>query len=207
MKVGIIGAGMIGGTLARRLAALGYPVLVANSRGPETLAPLLAEIGASAQAACAADVASAADLIVVAVPFGAVAGLPAGHLAGKVVIDATNYYPGRDGPIAALDDASTTSSEILASHLPGARVVKAFNTIYFVRLRDEGRPPGAVDRQVVFLAGDDDEAKAAVAALIDDLGFDTVDTGSLAAGGRLQQPGTGLFNRPLSRAEGEALLA
>jgi hypothetical protein len=207
MRVGIIGAGMIGATLARRLAALGYPVVVANSRQPATLAPLIAEIGASAQAVCAADVASAADLVVVAVPFKAVPNLPAEHLAGKVVIDATNYYPGRDGPIAALDDGSTTSSEIVANHLPGARVVKAFNTIYFVRLRDEGRPPGAGDRQVVFLAGDDDEAKATVAALIDDLGFDSVDTGSLAAGGRRQQPGTALFNHPLGRAEAEALLA
>jgi predicted dinucleotide-binding enzyme len=207
MRVGIIGAGMIGATLARRLAALGYTVVVANSREPATLAPLIAEIGASAQAAPAADVASAADLVVVAVPFKAVPHLSAEHLAGKVVIDATNYYPGRDGPIAALDDGSTTSSEILASHLPGARVVKAFNTIYFVRLRDEGRPPGARDRQVVFVAGDDDGAKATVAALIDELGFDTVDTGLLAAGGRRQQPGTTLFNHPLSRVEAEALLA
>jgi hypothetical protein len=207
MKVGIIGAGMIGGTLARRLAALGYPVVVANSREPASLAPLIAEIGASAEAACAADVALAADLVVVAVPFKAVPNLPAEHLAGKVVIDATNYYPGRDGPIAALDDGSTTSSEVLASHLPGARVVKAFNTIYFMRLRDEGRPPGARDRQVVFVAGDDDGAKAAVAALIDDLGFDIVDTGALGTGGRRQQPGTPLFNHPLSRAEAEALLA
>ena len=207
MRVGIIGAGMIGATLARRLAALGYAVVVANSREPATLAPLIAEIGPSAQAAAAADVASAADLVVVAVPFKAVPTLPAEHLAGKVVIDATNYYPGRDGPIAALDDGSTTSSEILASHLPGARVVKAFNTIYFVRLRDEGRPPGARDRQVVFVAGDDDGAKATVAGLIDKLGFDAVDTGLLAAGGRRQQPGTTLFNHPLSRVEAEALLA
>ncbi len=207
MRVGIIGAGMIGATLARRLAALGYPVIVANSREPATLAPLIAEIGPSAQAGSAADVASAADLVVVAVPFKAVPDLPAEHFAGKVVIDATNYYPGRDGHVAALDDGSATSSEILAGHLPGARVVKAFNTIYFVRLRDEARPPGARDRQVVFVAGDDDGAKATVTALIDDLGFDAVDTGLLAAGGRRQQPGTALFNRPLSRAEAQALLA
>jgi 8-hydroxy-5-deazaflavin:NADPH oxidoreductase len=206
MKIGIIGAGMIGGTLARRWADAGHDIVIANSRGPATLAPLIAEIGARAEAATAAEAAAAADVVLVAVPFKAVRALPAAQLAGKVVIDATNYYPARDGHIDDLDQGAAGSSEITARQLPGARVVKAFNTIYFVRLRDEGRPRGAPDRQVVFVAGDDDGAKATVAALIDEIGFDTIDTGSLAGGGRRQQPGTPIYNRPLTREEAEEIL-
>lgn len=206
MKIGIIGAGMIGGTLAQRWADAGHDIVIANSRGPGTLAPLIAEIGAHAEAATAAEAAAAADVVLVAVPFKAVRNLPFALLAGKVVIDATNYYPARDGHIDELDQGLVGSSELTARQLPEARVVKAFNTIYFVRLRDEGRPRGTPDRQVIFLAGDDDGAKATVAALIDDIGFDTIDTGSLAVGGRRQQPGTPLYNRPLNREEAEEIL-
>jgi predicted dinucleotide-binding enzyme len=197
---------MIGGTLARCWAGVGHDVVVANSRGPETLALLLAEIGDHVEAAVVEDAAAAGEVVVVAVPFKAIRELPAAALAGKIVIDATNYYPARDGHIDELDQGAAGSSELVARHLPGARVVKAFNTIYFARLRDEGRPRGAPDRQVVFLAGDDDDAKATVAALIDEIGFGTVDTGSLAEGGRRQQPGTAIYNRPLNHEEAEEIL-
>jgi len=197
---------MIGATLARRWADVGHDVVVANSRGPETLAPLIAEIGHHAEAATVADAAAAGEVVLIAVPFKAIGDLPATQLAGRIVVDATNYYPARDGQIDELDEGAAGSSELVARHLPAARMVKAFNTIYFARLRDEGRPRGAPDRQVVFVAGDDAAAKAAVAALIDEIGFDTIDTGPLAGGGRRQQPGTPVYNRPLNREEAEEIL-
>jgi predicted dinucleotide-binding enzyme len=204
MHVAIIGSGKIGATLARRLSETGHEVTLANSRGPESLAPLVAELGPPAHAA--ADVAAAAAagaVVVLALPFFLYDQLPAEAFAGKIVVDATNYYPGRDGDIAELQDDSTTSSELIARHLSGARVVKAFNTMVWTQLGADGRPAGDRDRLLHFVAGDDAVAKAIVRELADDIGFDTIDHGGLAAG-RAQQPGSAVFGVPLTLAQTSA---
>ncbi len=205
MDIGIIGSGMIGGTLARRFAAAGHRVTIANSRGPESLAGLVAEIGDQAHAATTDGAAAAGPVVVVAIPMGRYRELPAHQLAGKVVVDANNYYPGRDGSIPELDANTITSSELLAASLDGARVVKAFNTIYFEHLRDQGTPAGTPGRRALPIAGDDPQAKRTVASLIDDLGFDVVDVGALADG-RRQGPGTPVYNIALTRDELLAVL-
>jgi predicted dinucleotide-binding enzyme len=204
MHVAIIGSGKIGATLARRLSETGHEVTLANSRGPESLAPLVAELGLQAHAA--ADVAAAAAagaVVVLALPFFLYDLLPAEAFAGKIVVDATNYYPGRDGDIAELQDDSTTSSELVARHLSGAWVVKAFNTMVWTQLGADGRPAGDRDRLLHFVAGDDAAAKAIVRELADDIGFDTIDHGGLAAG-RAQQPGSAVFGVPLTLAQTRA---
>lgn len=195
MKIGIIGAGKIGGTLTRRLRSAGHDVTVANSRGPETLAALAGETGAAADTPAGA--AAGADVVVVAVPVKAVPELPADALAGKIVIDANNYYAGRDGDIPAITSGGAASSRWLADQLPGARVVKAFNSMYFVHLNDYGRPIGDPARLALPLAGDDAEAKRVVAALIDELGFDPVDAGGLDDSWR-QQPDTPVYAADLN---------
>ncbi|MDG4824825.1 NAD(P)-binding domain-containing protein [Asanoa sp. WMMD1127] len=203
MDIGIIGAGLIGGTLARRLGALGHRVVVANSRGPHTLDELAAEPGVSV-----GTVAQAADhdLVVISIPTRAVPDLPGDAFAGKVVVDTNNYYPQRDGQIAAID-GGTASSRWAADHLTGARVVKAFNTINWKPLGAAGQPAGTPGRIALPLAGDDANAKQVVAELIDQLGFDPVDTGSLDESWR-QEPGTPVYgaNRDADGAR-EALAA
>jgi hypothetical protein len=201
MHVAILGSGKIGATLARRLAQAGHEVTIANSRGAASLAPLVAELGTRAHAAETVEAAAAAaEVVILAVPFSLHDRLPAAAFDGKIVVDATNYYPGRDGHLAALDDDSTTSSELLARRLPGARVVKAFNTMVWTQLGAGGRPPGDRERLLLFVAGDDAEAKARVRRLADDIGFDTIDHGGLAAG-RAQQPGSAVYGVPLTLAQ------
>ena len=206
MRIGFMGAGRIGGTLARQLAALGHDVAVSNSRGPETLAALVASIGERGQALTAADAARWGELLVVSVPFGRYRELPVDGVAGKVVIDTNNYYPNRDGQYTEIDADHTTSSEMLAAYLSGARVVKAFNNINWEHLRDLARPAGAPGRIGLPIAGDDAEAKRTVAELIDAIGFDAVDAGTLAAGGRKQQPGTAVYGTDLPTADLRAAL-
>ena len=201
MRVGVIGSGHVGATAARLLAAAGHDVVFANSRGPDTLADLVDEIGERARAETVAGAAGDGDVVLLALPFGGYGELPAEQLAGKVVIDAGNYYPGRDGHDAALDDDETTSSEELAALVPGARVVKAFNTLFWEHLRDRGGEP---DRIVLFVAGDDADAKATVAALIEDIGFAPVDVGDLAGGGRKLQPGGPLSGALVPESEAAA---
>ncbi|HKE98484.1 MAG TPA: NADPH-dependent F420 reductase [Actinomycetes bacterium] len=198
MRIGVIGSGLIGGTLARLLTRAGHEVMVSNSRGPETLAGLVGELGARATAGTPARAAAFGELVIVAVPFGRYRELPAAELAGRIVVDTNNYYPARDGELDELDEGVSTSSELLAAHLEGARVVKAFNTVWYRRLRDEGRPRGAPGRLAVALAGDDPDAKRTVAALVDEIGFDPVDTGGLAEGGRRQQPGSPIYDVALT---------
>ena len=205
MRIGIIGAGKIGQAVATRLVDAGNEVMLANSRGPETLAELEQSLGQSAHAGTVPEAAGYGEVVVVAIPLVAIADLPADAFDRRIVIDANNYYPGRDGQIAELDGGSVGSSELLARRLPGARVVKAFNTIYFQRLMNEQRPPGHVDRLAIPLAGDDAAAKQLVASLIDDMGFDPVDAGSLADG-RHQEPGTPVYNLPAGAAEVRAAL-
>ena len=185
--LGLIGAGNIGGALARAALGQGWDVVLSNSRGPETLSDLVTELGPNARAATPAEAAAAGDLVVVTIPTKAIGGVPVEPLAGKVVIDTNNYYPQRDGQIAALDDESTTVSELLQQHLPTSKVVKAFNHIYFQNIGDAARPAGDPDRLALAIAGDDAEAKTAVAAFIDSIGFDVVDAGPLAEGWRYQR--------------------
>lgn len=191
--IGLIGAGHIGGQVARLAVANGYAVVISNSRGPETLAPLVAELGPNARAATAADAAAAGDIVVVTVPLKNYREVPVAPLAGKVVIDTNNYYPQRDGNIPELDDESTTTAELLQAHLPESKVVKAFNHIYAAQLTTDGRPAGTPGRRALVIAGDDAAAKATVTQLLDQFGFDTVDAGPLKEGWRIQRdtPGYG----------------
>lgn len=188
--VGLIGSGNIGGTLARLAVAAGHDVVLSNSRGPETLKDLVDELGPRARAATPAEAAAAGDLVVVTIPLRAYRDVPAGPLAGKIVIDTNNYYPERDGRFPELDDESTTTSELLQRHLPESTVVKAFNNIYFKHLLALARPTGAADRSALPIAGDDAAAKATVAAFLDSIGYDAVDVGPLADGWRFQRDTT-----------------
>ena len=183
---GFIGSGNIGSTVARLAVAAGHDVVLSNSRGPDTLADLVGELGPHARAATPAEAARAGDVVVVTIPLRSYEQVPAEELRGKVVIDTMNYYPERDGSIAELDDESTTSSELLQRHLPGARVVKGFNNIFFQHLAALPRPTGAEDRSALAIASDDDEAKKVVTRYLDEIGYDTVDLGPLSEGWRTQ---------------------
>lgn len=185
--IGFIGSGHIGSTVARLAVDAGYDVVLSNSRGPETLAGLVEELGPRARAATASEAAAEGDLVVVTVPLKAYRQVPVEPLAGKVVIDTNNYYPDRDGRIPELDDESTTTSELLQAHLPTSRVVKAFNNIHFPDLADHGRPAGDVGRTTLPIAGDDEEAKREASGFLDALGYDTLDAGPLAEGWRFQR--------------------
>lgn len=187
--IGFIGAGNIGQAVARLALDHGYDVVLSNSRGPETLGDVVAELGSHADADTAVGAAARGDIVVVTIPLRAYQMVPVEPLAGKVVIDTNNYYPQRDGQIAELDDASTTSALLLQAHLPGSHVVKAFNHIESAHLTEHAQPAGSEGRRALAIAGDDADAKATVAGLIDELGFDTVDVGPLAESWRIE-PGT-----------------
>jgi predicted dinucleotide-binding enzyme len=193
--VGIIGSGMIGGTVARLSVAAGHRVVLSNSRGPETLQELVAELGPLATAATAGQAAEAGDLVVVSVPVKAFAEIPAKPLAGKPVLDTGNYYPQRDGQVEELDTGALTSSGLLQRYLGQAQVVKVFNNIFFKHLLSLARPSGAADRTALPIAGDDQAAKAAVTAYLDSIGYDAVDAGPLAESWR-QEPGTPAYGTP-----------
>jgi 8-hydroxy-5-deazaflavin:NADPH oxidoreductase len=189
VKIGILGAGQIGGTLTRRFTTLGHEVRVANSRRPETLADLAAETGATA--VWAAEVGQGAEVVVVTVPEKSVPDLASGFLDGAahgfVVIDTCNYYPKqRDGRIDAIEDGLTESQWV--GQQIGHPVVKVFNNIYYMRLLENGVPAGTPGRIALPIAGDSSADKAVVSALVDELGFDPVDTGSLSESWR-QEPG------------------
>lgn len=191
--IGIIGAGHIGSQVARLAVANGYNVVISNSRGPETLSALIAELGPRARAATAVDAARAGDVVLVSVPLKNCRAIPVEPLAGKIVIDTNNYYPQRDGHMPELDNETTTTSELLQAHLPASKVVKAFNHIYAAALTTDGQPAGTKNRRALAIAGDDNEAKATVTRLLDQFGFDTVDAGPLKEGWRIQRdtPGYG----------------
>lgn len=193
--IGFIGSGNIGGTVARLAAAAGYDVVVSNSRGPETLKELTDEIGPRARAATAAEAATAGDIVVVSVPFKAYPQLPVAELAGKVVLDTNNYYSQRDGNVAQLDNAETTSAELEQKHLGDAKLVKVFNNIFSGHLASLARPSGAADRSALPIAGDDDAAKQEAAGFLDAIGYDTVDAGPLAESWR-QEPGQPVYGPP-----------
>jgi 8-hydroxy-5-deazaflavin:NADPH oxidoreductase len=207
MKIGIVGAGNIGATAARLFARAGHEVALSNSRGPETLRALVEELGDRARAVTVEEAARFGEVVLVAIPFGKYGELPAEAFYGKVVIDAGNYYPSRDGHIAELDNGETTSSELMSAHLRGARLVKGFNTIYYVHLAEQGDNGLPLDgRRAIFIAGDDSAAKEAVAKLVEEIGFAAVDTGSLGAGGRRQQPGTAVYNEVLNAEQASKVL-
>lgn len=207
MKIGFIGAGHIGANAAKLLAEAGHEIAISNSRGPETLGDVVAEIGHDASAVTAEEAANFGDVVFVSIPFGKYRDIPAEALAGKLVIDSNNYYPDRDGNYIELDEGKTTSSELLAAHLKGATIVKAFNTIWFEHLKTQGNTELEPDeRRVIFIAGDDVISKETVAKLIDDIGFAAVDTGRLHTGGKRQQPGSDIYNKDLKPVEAENIL-
>jgi len=204
MKIGIIGAGHIGATAARLFVGVGHEVALSNSRGPDSLAGLVADLGPDARATTVDEAAAFGEVVLLAVPWRSPEALPAsGTVVGKVVIDAMNPY----GPDGVIDLGDSTSSEETARRLPGARLVKAFNTIYWVHLAEQGQPGAPLDgRRAIPVAGDDAEAKAVVTGLIEQIGFAPVDSGSLREGGRRQQPGTPVYNKVLSGAEAREVL-
>jgi predicted dinucleotide-binding enzyme len=189
VKIGVIGSGNIGGTAARLFEAAGHEVAMSNTRGDPHTVEEAAELG---------------ELVLVAIPLHAVDTLPPEPFAGKVVVDANNYYPGRDGQIAELDSGELTSSELLARQLPDATVVKAFNTMHFRNLGEAGRRD---DPLVIFLSGDDPAAKVKVSELIEQIGFAPVDLGSLHEGGAQQQPGSPAYGEDLTVAAARELLS
>ena len=208
MRIGIIGSGNIGANAARLFVRAGHEVLLSNSRGGHGLDALVAELGGKARAATIEEAARAGEVLLVAIPFGKFRTLPADAFEGKIVIDAGNYYPGRDGNFAELDAGEATSSELLAAHLKGARLVKGFNTIWFEHLRTQGDVGLPLEeRRAIFVAGDDSGAKEAVARLIEETGFAAVDTGSLREGGRRQQPGSPVYNKELTVREAAEVLS
>ncbi len=207
MKIGIIGAGNIGANAARLFIKAGHEIAIANSRGAETLKDLVAELGENAQAASVEEAINFGEIVFISIPFGKYATLPADGFDGKIVVDSNNYYPERDGVFEELDDNKTTSSELLAEHLRGARLVKGFNTIWFEHLKTQGEVSlPTEERRAIFVAGDDAEAKQTVARLIEEIGFAAVDTGSLRDGGLSQEPGTALYNRELTANDAQAML-
>jgi predicted dinucleotide-binding enzyme len=200
MKIGIIGAGQIGGTLARRLTALGHEVSIANSRGPETLAGLAREIGA--KPVTVEQAARSGEVVIVTIPMKNIPRLPRGLFDGVpdhvVVVDTGNYYPQqRDGRIDEIEEGTTESRWV--SRQLGRPVVKAFNNIYARHLLERGKPKGAPGRIALPVAGDDQRAKEVVIRLLDQLGFDGVDAGGLDESWR-QQPGTPVYGTDLDTA-------
>ena len=187
MRIGLIGAGNIGSTLARLAVEHGHDVMISNSRGPETLAGLVSHLGERATAGTAARAAEFGDVVVVTIPLKNYRKVPAAELANKIVIDTNNYYPKRDGQIPELDSGAVTTSELLAAHLPESHVVKAFNNIYYADLAAQGQPAGTPGRRALPIAGGDAEAKKVVAGLIEEFGFDVIDAGGLAEGRRFQR--------------------
>ncbi|MFF7291473.1 NADPH-dependent F420 reductase [Microbacterium sp. NPDC008134] len=184
--IGIIGAGNIGAQVARAAVATGYDVVIANSRGPETLTDLIDELGPKAKAATAVEAGEAGDVVVVTVPLKAIGDVPVEPLAGKIVLDTNNYYFERDGHIAALDKGETTTSEIVQAHLPTSRIAKAFNHIYAADITTDGTPAGTPDRRALATAGDE-EAVAFLTKFYDEIGFDTVNIGPLSESWRVER--------------------
>lgn len=185
LKIGIIGAGFIAQALGRLAVRNGHEVMLSNSRGPHTLdsvGTLVAcQVGTVAQAQ------EFGDIVIVAIPLKAYRSIPAEALGGKIVLDANNYYPGRDGVIAELENRLSTTSELLGKHLRGARVVKAFNSILARDIEKDARPAGAPARRALPIAGDDSEAKRIAAEFHDGIGFDVVDAGVLSEGWRFER--------------------
>jgi hypothetical protein len=206
MKIGILGSGNIGGAAARLFVAAGHEVALSNSRGPESLHGLVDELGTRAHAMTIEDAARFGDVVLLAVPWRTPEALPKPEvLRSKIVIDAMNPYRADGG---FYDLGGSTSSEEVLKRIPGVRLVKAFNTIYYVHLASRGRNDLPLDqRHTIYVAGDDAEAKKVVSGLIEEIGFAAVDTGSLREGGRLQEPNSLIYNQTYNRREALEFLA
>lgn len=204
MQIGILGSGNIGGTCARLFVDAGHDVMVSHSGPPETLRDEVAKLGPHARAGTVEEAARFGEVVVLAIPWRERASLPASALRGKIAIDAMNPYA---PDMSVYDLGDSTSSEEVAKAVPGARLVKAFNTLFAKDLASRGRRDMPLpERTVLFMAGDDEDAKRAVAGLIREIGFAAVDTGLLRDGGRLQQPGSPIYTRPLRAVEVPAAL-
>ena len=201
--IGIIGSGHVGSSLARAAIAHGYDVVLSNSTGPDSLEDLVRDLGPHARAATPADAAAAGEFAIVAIPITTVGEVPAGPLAGKVVIATINYFPQRDGHIPEIDDGTTTVPGLLQAYLPESRVVRAFSMLDAADMSGDGHPRGDPKRRAIAIAGDDPAAKELVARLCDEFGFDTVDLGGLAESWRVD-PGQKAFVTHQNRAELEA---
>lgn len=203
MRIGVIGAGHIGGTAAKLFAKAGHEVAVSNSRDPATLSDLVESLGPRTKAMTPEEAIGFGDAVLLAIPWRKMDTLPrADVFAEKIVIDAMNPYSSA-GTVMDLGDR--TSSEEVAKRLPGARLVKAFNTIFWRNL-ESGSRPSSEDRLAIFVAGDDEAAKATVMGLIKDIGFAPIDTGSLREGGRRQEPGSPIYGRPMNAREALEIL-
>ena len=196
-RIGIVGAGFIGRAVARLAVQHGFEVMISNSRSPKTLGSAMVSIrcfvGTTQNAV------EFGDVVVLAVPFHATTDIDPAPFAGKILLDADNYYPLRDGTVDALEAGSTTTSEITQRHFAGARVVKAFNAILERDIETTGAPSGTPDRRALPIAGDDPEAKVVVSRLLDQLGFDVVDAGVLKEGWRFERAPAGLLSQADSR--------
>jgi len=198
MKIGIIGSGNIGGTAARLFAKAGHEVAISNSRGPESLKSFVSSVGPNIRANPVEDAIKFGEVILLAIPWRRRQDLLSVSklFDGKIVIDAMNPYSEN---FEVIDLGNSTSSEEVLKQIPNSRLVKAFNTIYYEHLRTKGNPNAPIeDRFTIFIAGDDSNAKATVSKLIEDIGFAPVDTGSLREGGRKQQPGSPIYNNPMT---------
>ncbi|WP_242140461.1 NAD(P)-binding domain-containing protein [Sphingomonas sp. TREG-RG-20F-R18-01] len=185
MKIGSVGAGFIGRAVAKLAVEHGHQVMLSNSRGPRTLTSTA--ISVRAGIGKVADAVAFGDVVLLAIPFYAVADLDPAVFVGKIVMDACNYYPGRDEPVPELDDGFATTSEIVQRHFAGAKVVKAWNAILERDIEKDARPTGASDRRALPIAGNDSDAKLVVATLFDSLGYDVVDAGTLGEGWRFER--------------------
>jgi 8-hydroxy-5-deazaflavin:NADPH oxidoreductase len=205
MTIGIIGSGNIGATVARLAVSAGHNVFISNSRGPASMASVVSFLGDKAKAGTVDDAIAAGDFVVVAIPFRERAGLfeDAARFRGKIVVDAMNPYSDSMEP---MDLGGRGSAEVVAEELPGARVVKAFNTLRAAVFASSGRSRGAADRVALPIASDDADAKRVVASFIDSIGFDVLDVGSLEDG-RKQEIGAPLYMKPMGLKQAQALVA
>lgn len=206
MKIAILGSGRIGAVAARLFVGAGHEVAIANSRGPESLRALINELGPKARAMTKEEATRFGDIVLLAVPWHMEDALPTAELLrNKIVIDAMNPYDPAGG---FFDLGGSTSSEIVLERMPGARLVKGFNTIYYEHLATRGNHTvPEEDRHAIYIAGDDASAKEIVAGLIRDIGFAPVDTGSLQAGGRMQQPDSAIYNETYTAVEARKVMA
>lgn len=204
MKIGIIGAGFVGRAIAKLAIQAGHEVMLSNSRNPQTLFSLKPMIGC--EIGTAADAAQFGEIVVIAVPLTAIDALPAELIKGKQVLDAVNYYPDRDGKVDILESGKTTTSELLAQHLPGAIITKAFNAIPMTQLESDGLPAGTANRRALPLAGDNEQGKRIAGELYEAFGFDVVDAGSLSEGWCFER-GTPAYCVRMSKSELIATLA
>lgn len=194
--IGIIGSGLVGKAVAHLAIAAGYHVVISNSRGPETLSDLVKGLGPRARAGTVDEAIAAGDIVSIALPLAVFENLPAGKFVGKVVIDQTNYYPGLgDFRRSDLDNGELTSSELMQRHLTGAKLVKGIHNLGWIHMQYNARPKGHFERTTLPIAGDDAAAKQIVARFIETVGYDVIDTGSLADSWRIE-PNTPIYFWP-----------